>query len=146
MRISTRSRYGLRLMLVLAANYGQKPVLLREIAANEGISEKYLSQIIIPLRSAGLVNSSRGVHGGYSLSRHPKHISVRDVVAVFEGDFILVDCLKNRSFCKRAAKCVTQEIWNNLGKVMVQALQAVTLEDLAVKYRGKINSEGLYQI
>ena len=69
MKLSTRARYGVRLMLALAKNYGQGSVFLREVAKSEEISEKYLSQIIIPLRGTGLVSSSRGVHGGYTLSK-----------------------------------------------------------------------------
>ena len=80
MKITTRSRYGVRLMLELAGNYGKGQVLLKDIARNEGISEKYLSLIIIPLRTAGLVQSTRGAHGGYSLAKPPGEITLKDIV------------------------------------------------------------------
>ena len=80
MNISTRTRYGTRLMLELGLNYGKEPLLLREIAASQEISEKYLSQIIIPLKAAGLVNSFRGARGGYILAKPPKQITLNDIV------------------------------------------------------------------
>jgi Rrf2 family protein len=95
MKISTRARYGTRLMVALGAHYGQRPVFLKEIAKAEEISEKYLSQIIMPLKAAGLVNSFRGAHGGYVLSRTPAQISLKDIVGALEGDFNLVGCLGN---------------------------------------------------
>jgi len=94
MKLSTRARYGVRLMLALAKNYGQGSVFLREVAKSEEISEKYLSQIIIPLRGAGLVSSSRGVHGGYTLSKSPAEITLQQIVEPLEGN-CLVDCVKN---------------------------------------------------
>ena len=80
LQMSTRARYGVRLMVALAINYGNGISLLKDIARREGISEKYLGQIVIPLKSAQLVASQRGSHGGYSLARPPEDITVRDVV------------------------------------------------------------------
>ena len=94
MKITTRSRYGVRLMLELARNFDKGQVLLKDIARNEEISEKYLSLIIIPLRTAGLVQSTRGAHGGYSLTRPPEEITLKDIVQVLEGGISLVDCVE----------------------------------------------------
>ncbi|MFA5284396.1 MAG: Rrf2 family transcriptional regulator, partial [Smithellaceae bacterium] len=97
MKLSTRTRYGVRLMTVLAQNYGKGPVFLKDIAKGENISEKYLSLIIIPLRGVGLINSVRGAHGGYNLSKEPSQITLKEIVDVLEGDCSLVDCVKNPS-------------------------------------------------
>ena len=93
LQMSTRSRYGVRLMVALALRYGDGISLLRDVARQEGISEKYLGQIIIPLKAAGLVLSQRGAHGGYSLARPPEDITVRDVVEAIEGSIAPVPCV-----------------------------------------------------
>src|SRR4030042_540461 len=95
MKLSTRTRYGVRLMVALALNYGKDPVFLKDIAKGENISEKYLSLIIIPLRGVNLVNSVRGAHGGYNLSKEPSQITLKEIVDVLEGECSLVDCVKN---------------------------------------------------
>jgi len=129
MKLSTRARYGVRLMLVLAGNYGQGSVYLKDIAKGEEISEKYLGQIIIPLRGAGLVNSSRGAHGGYMLAKSPAEITLRQIVEPLEGD-CLVDCVKNPAACTRVLTCATRDVWALLGGKITETLDAITLEQL----------------
>jgi Rrf2 family protein len=136
MKLSTRARYGVRLMLALAKNYGQGSVFLREVAKSEEISEKYLSQIIIPLRGAGLVSSSRGVHGGYTLSKSPSEITLQQIVAPLEGD-CLVDCVKNPATCARVSTCASRDIWALLGGKISETLNAITLEQLVQMNREK---------
>jgi len=85
MKLSTKGRYGVRLMLDLAAHYGERPVLLKEISQREDISEKYLWHLITPLKSAGLIHATRGAHGGYELAKAPSEITVKDVFEVVEG-------------------------------------------------------------
>lgn len=130
MKISTRVRYGARLMVELGLHYGQGPFYLKQIAKLEDISEKYLSQIIIPLKSAGLVNSFRGARGGYVLSRSPAKITMRQIVSVLEGDLNLVKCIKNSSACSRVSGCVTRGLWNNMGNMISDMLDSVTLKSL----------------
>lgn len=146
MRISTRSRYGTRLMLELALNYNKSPVFLKDIAKNEDISEKYLSQIIIPLRTAGLVSSIRGAHGGYILAKQPIKVTVKDIVQVLEGDLILIDCLKRSASCKRVNICVTQDVWCKLGKTISDTLEKITLQDLVNQVNAKSQQEVSYSI
>jgi Rrf2 family protein len=129
MKLSTRTRYGVRLMVVLARNYGKGPVYLKDIANEEEISEKYLSQIIIPLRGIGLVTSSRGAYGGYVLSKPASEIRLREIVEVVEGD-CLVDCVKNPSFCSRAETCATRDVWDLLGEKISETLDSITLDQL----------------
>jgi Rrf2 family protein len=137
MRLSTRSRYGVRLMLALALNYGQGSVYLKDIAKSEEISEKYLGQIIIPLRSAGLVISSRGAHGGYSLAREPSRINLKEIVDVLEGGTCLVDCVKNPDACSRVSTCVSRDIWSILGGKISETLNTITLDILVRMNREK---------
>lgn len=136
MRLSTRTRYGVRLMLALARNYGQGTVFLKDIARVEEISEKYLSQIIIPLRGAGFVSSSRGVHGGYALARPPAEITLRQIVEPLEGE-CLVDCVNNPGACGRVSTCATRDIWTLLGGKISETLDGITLEQLLRREQDK---------
>ncbi len=136
MKLSTRARYGVRLMLVLALNYGKGPVYLKDIAKLEEISEKYLSLIIIPLRGVGLVNSLRGAKGGYSLARDPSLITLKEIVEVLEGDS-LVDCIKDPSTCSRVPTCASRDVWALLGGKISETLDSITLEQLVVMNREK---------
>jgi Rrf2 family protein len=129
MKLSTRARYGVRLMLALAKNYGRGTLFLKDVAKSEEISEKYLGQIIIPLRGAGLVNSNRGAHGGYNLARSPGEITLRQIVEPLEGD-CLVDCLKNSSACSRVSTCASRDVWALLGGKISETLEGITLEQL----------------
>mgnify|MGYP000638224726 CR=1 FL=1 len=119
-------------MAALAQNYGKKPVFLKDIAKGEGISEKYLSLIIIPLRGVNLVTSVRGAHGGYNLSKEPSQITLKEIVDVLEGDCSLVDCVKNPSSCSRAPICASHDIWVLVGKKIADTLSSITL-DMLVK-------------
>lgn len=129
MKLSTRARYGVRLMAALARCYGKGPVYLKDIAKAEQISEKYLSLIIIPLRGIGLVNSLRGARGGYSLARAPSQITLKEVVDILEGN-CLVDCIKDPDLCSRVPSCATRDIWALLGGKISETLDSFTLEDL----------------
>jgi Rrf2 family protein len=131
MKLSTKSRYGVRLMTALACEYGEKALFLKDIAASEEISGKYLSLIVIPLRAAGLINSLRGAHGGYSLAKAPAEITLCDIIEALEGDTCLVRCVKHPSVCDRAATCPTRDIWSVLGKKIRETLNNVTIDELA---------------
>lgn len=131
MKLSTRSRYGLRLMLVLARNYGKGNTFLKDIAREEEISEKYLSLIIIPLKGVGLINSVRGSSGGYALAKAPSQITLKNIVDVFEGD-CLVDCVNNPNACQRVSTCASRDIWTLLGGKISETLSSITLEQLVV--------------
>lgn len=117
-------------MMALALQFGKGPVFLKDIAKGEDISEKYLSQIIIPLRGVGLVNSIRGAHGGYNLSKEPWQITLKEIVDVLEGDSSLVDCVKNPAICARAPVCASHDIWAIVGNKISETLNSITLEML----------------
>ena len=130
MKLSTRSRYGVRFMFELALNHGKDPILLKNIAKNQEISEKYLSKLIIPLKAGGLVNSKRGAHGGYVLAKEPDKISIKEIVELLEGDISPVDCVKNTSLCKRASVCPVRDVWCKLDGEISETLKSISLEDI----------------
>jgi len=143
MKLSTRARYGMRVMLTLAVHYDRGPMYLKDIAEAEEISEKYLSLLVIPLMQAGLIHSIRGAYGGYSLAKDPSQINLGEIVEVLEGDSI-VDCLKNPSACPRVAGCKSRDIWAYLGEKISEALRSITLEqwlsELERKRRANLKS------
>ena len=136
MRLSTRSRYGTRLMLQLALNYNMGNTLLKDIAKEEDISEKYLSQLVILLKANGLINSSRGAHGGYRLAKPPSLITIEDIVKTLEGNLSPVECVKNPSVCRRVSACVARDVWEILDEKISDTLNSITLKDL-IKQRSE---------
>ncbi len=146
MKLSTRVRYGVRLMLSLAENWGKGPLFLKDIAREEEISEKYLSLIIIPLRTKGLVNSIRGAHGGYTLGRAPESITIEQIMEAVEGKPSLVNCVGDASACPRANQCVTRDVWEVLGDKISKTLESVNLEQLVRMKRDKAEKSVTYAI
>lgn len=136
MKLSTRSRYGTRLMLDMAENYNNGPIHLMKIAQRQGISVKYLEQIIIPLKKAQYVKSVRGPKGGHILAKPPEEITVGEIVALLEDGTSLVECSHNDSFCERADICPTRHLWREAAQAMFKKLESVTLADLLEKTRG----------
>ena len=130
MKFSTRSRYGVRLMLDLARHYEKGPVQLGDISKTEEISEKYLGQIVIQLKSSGLINSVRGAQGGYLLARNPQSITVLDIVQCLEGEIKIIDCLEDKPNCVRNSKCASYEVWRVLNDNIIETLKKYTLIDL----------------
>ena len=133
MKLSTRARYGVRLMTALARAHSEKPVFLKDIATGEEISEKYLSLIVIPLRAAGLIKSRRGARGGYNLTKAPQEITLLSIVEALEGKIILVDCVKKPSSCSRTATRAARDVWHALGERISDTLNSITLAELAQK-------------
>jgi len=135
MRLSTKGRYGARLMLDLALHYGKGPVLLKNIAKSEEISRSYLDQIVPLLRAAKLINSGRGAHGGYTLARAPSEITLKEVIESLEGSLSPVECIDTPSVCQRNQLCVTRDIWKKLGEKMSGVLETLTLQDMVEEKR-----------
>jgi len=145
-KLSARSRYGVRMMLELAFNYGNGPAFLKDIAAKEEISEKYLSQLVIPLKAAGLINSIRGAHGGYILAKEPSEISLKNIIEVLEGNLDLVNCIKDSSSCNRVSGCITRGVWTKLGDKVKEVLGSFTLGDLVTEHTTKEDALLMYNI
>ena len=130
MKLSTRSRYGTRLMLEMAENYNNGPMHLMKIANRQGISVKYLEQIIIPLKKAQYVKSVRGPKGGHILAKPPEEITVGEIVALLEEGTSLVECSHNGDFCGRSSSCSTRQIWQEAAQALFAKLESFTLADL----------------
>ena len=130
MKISTKSRYALRFMIDLAERWGEGPQSMREIADRQGVSKKYLEQIVAPLASNGLIVVSRGHAGGYELSRAPESITMADVMEVTEDGLGLLACIDDPSVCDRFGNCRSVQAWSGLQNVMVEYLSSRTLKDL----------------
>ncbi|GGB28613.1 Rrf2 family transcriptional regulator [Virgibacillus dakarensis] len=123
MKISTKGRYGLTIMIELAKNFGEGPISLKQIAREKNLSEHYLEQLASPLRNAGLVKSVRGAYGGYILARLPKEITAGDVIRVLEGPITLVEGIEDEEPAKQA-------LWLRVRDAVKDVLDTTTLDDL----------------
>ena len=131
MKITTKGRYALRIMVDLARNADQAYTPLSEIARRQGISLKYMEMIVSLLNKAGFVVSTRGKHGGYHLNGEPKDFTVSAILKLTEGSLAPVACLQNGSVqCPRAGQCDTLPMWIGLEKVVDDYLSRITIEDL----------------
>jgi len=129
MKLSTKGRYGARAALELAIRYQKGPVMVKDIAENQDISERYLEHILNSLRVSGLVKSTRGAHGGYELSRPPALITLGEVIRSLEGPIEIVSCTQNKT-CSRSQSCVTYGIWCKVRDAVENVLDSVTLADM----------------
>lgn len=131
MKISTKGRYGLRVMTDLAVNGNNGCVSLKDIAEREHLSEKYLEQIVNQLSKAGLVRSLRGAKGGYQLTREAEKITVEDILKATEGSLAPVACAEDNGKCLNYGDCVTSFIWTEIYKATIAVVSRITLQDLA---------------
>jgi len=129
-KLSTKSRYGTRLMLDLAEHGTHQFVQLKDVSRRQEISLKYLEQIVIALKRAKYVVSARGAGGGYRLARSPEQITVGEIVALLEGGKSIAHCATNPEICDRAASCLTRILWVQTGEALFGKLNSVTLSDL----------------
>jgi Rrf2 family protein len=143
MKLSTRSRYGLRFMYELALHYRQGVMLLKDIARRMAVSEKYLSNLAIPLKSAGLINAIRGSHGGYELITSPKRVTVKMIYQLLEGDKVIIECVEDATCCSLHSMCPTREMWAALQKTMFDFMEGKTLQDLINQNKNKIRENVL---
>ncbi len=136
MKLSTKGRYGLRVMIELAIHYGNGPVSVEIVAKNQRISGKYIHVLVSGLKLAGLIRAERGPCGGYELARKPSSITVLDVISALEGKFAPVKCVCDASFCPQAAHCSARSVWCEVTTAVEKVLSAFTLEQLAAKQHG----------
>jgi len=134
MRLTTKSRYGLRLMLDLAFNAENGPVSLNDVAVRQKISLKYLEKLVRTLKAGGLIKSRRGAHGGHELARELKRISVGEIVRILEEQTAITACAERSDsecdFCKEAGDCLARLVWIEASKVMFAYLDGITLDTL----------------
>ncbi len=141
MKISTKGRYALRLMLDLAQySNEQEYVSIKKVSKREDISEKYLEQIVAQLSRAGYVRSTRGAQGGYCLTKEPDQYTVGMILRLIEGNLSSVSCLEdNPNKCRRCNNCVTLEVWQQINDAVNDIIDHVTLQDLLEKQLQKEN-------
>jgi Rrf2 family protein len=137
MRLSTKSRYGLRALFDIAYNCGSSPTQIQDISRRQQISPRYLEQIFQNLKRAGILKSKRGPQGGYSLARKPEEITVLEILNATEQDVLLVECAgttpkkrKRKTECPFEGNCVTQTVWEDASKLLDTLFGGMTLQTL----------------
>ncbi len=135
MMLSTKGRYGIKAMVDIAAEYGKGRLSVSQLAEKQGVSVPYLEQLIAALKKAGLVDSARGVSGGYTLSRPPEEISVGEVLRALEKTTAIVDCVDvEGAACANACSCSARPLWLKLQRKIDSVLDSTTIKDMADDY------------
>lgn len=133
MRLSTKSRYGLRAMFDIAYNCGNNSTQIQDISRRQQISQRYLEQIFQSLKKAGILTSKRGPQGGYMLARRPEEITLAEIVKASEGDLKLVECSRKgtkKAKCELDGECVTQTVWQGAEELLTGYLAGMSLQTL----------------
>lgn len=135
MKISTRARYGLRIMVDLAQHRDEGYISLKTIAVRQGISKRYLDQIMLLINRTNFLSTTRGAQGGYKLAKEPKEYSLGDIIRVTEGGFAPIQCLEDEEHeCGREGNCIARKVWQGLNDVMADYVNNLTLQDILDKY------------
>lgn len=130
MKVSTKGRYALRLLVDLARHEEEGVIALKDIAARQEVSKKYLEQIVRNLTKAGILSTTRGFLGGYRLARSPRDISLGEVLYATETEMSVVDCLKSGQECARHETCATYAVWKGLNDVIDNYLNSISLQTI----------------
>jgi Rrf2 family transcriptional regulator, cysteine metabolism repressor len=130
MKLSTKCRYGTRAMLEIARHYKNGPVKRKDISKNQRISAAYLENILIALKSHGLIRTVRGANGGFALEIPPERISMFQIIQALEGSIVPVDCVDNPGSCDRSASCAARNLWKDMYKAQETVLKKATLRTL----------------
>lgn len=138
MKLSTRTRYGIRAMIELAQRRENGPLQLKAIARRQDISVKYLEQLMTVLKSGGFVRSLRGSKGGYLLGKAPSQIRLSDVFRCLEGPLATAECVEDEDYCSRAADCAARELWVKVERAIEGVLESVTVQDLVDRAKGNM--------
>jgi len=147
MKLSTRGLYATRALLDVALHQDEAPVLIRDIARRQQISQRYLEHLITPLITAGIIASTRGPRGGISLAKPPEDIRLDTVIQLLEGSIAPAECINNPEICERSQSCAARDVWDELKRAMTGVLQSVTLRDLVERQKAKERStEPMYYI
>ncbi len=140
MKLSTRGRYGTRMLLDLALQH-DRPVALKDIAQRQQISLPYLERLIAPLIAGGIIRSARGVRGGVWLAQPPEQIKLSTVIQLLEGSVAPVECVNDPAICSRSELCVTRDIWTKIKRAINEVLESTTLQDLVEEQKRKERHE-----
>lgn len=141
MKISTKGRYGTRLLIDLAQHLDDERVLLKDVALRQDISLLYLERLIAPLVAGGIVRTTRGPKGGISLAKPPGNIKLSEVIQLLEGSTAPVECVNDPKVCNRSAICATRDIWDELKKKTDSILESVTILGLVERQKQKIKEK-----
>lgn len=137
MKISAKARYGLRILFDVALHETHaRPRTIKEIADAQGISEKFISRIVVPLRERGMIKSERGKLGGFRLAQAPSDITLLAVIETLQGPISLVDCVADKAGCVRSGTCVARSVWTDVNTAVRAALRGMTLETVLERVRG----------
>jgi len=137
MRLSTKGRYGTRLLLDLALHQEREPVLLKDISRRQQVPVAYLKHLVAPLVGAGIIRSARGAKGGLLLVKPPEQVKLIDVIQILEGPVVPVECLSDPTVCELYECCAIRDVWTELQKTVEGVLDATTLRDLMERQREK---------
>jgi len=129
-KLSTRTRYGVRALVDIAQYSTKSPVLLKDVAQRQAVSEDYLEHILIPLKVAGLIRTIRGVKGGFTISKPPAQIGLDEVVRILEKKIALVECVNTPTAYPRSDICATHVLWQEITEAITKVLKSTTLLDL----------------
>jgi len=143
MPISTKGRYATVAMLDLALHYGEGPILVKDIAGRYDLSGRYLEHLLISLKVAGLVRSTRGVHGGFALARPPSQVRLSEIIQATEGSMAPADCVDTPEAFPKTAHCAVYDVWVEMKAAMNRVLESVTLQDLMERQMRKWESKQL---
>ena len=142
MKVSTKGRYALRLMIDLAEHDSGEYIPLRDISERQGISVKYRGQIVTQLSRAGFLRSVRGAQGGYRLARRPENYTTGEILRITEGDLAPIACLSSETTCcPRESECATLDFWKELHKIINDYVDHVTLDQLVARHRVKMGGD-----
>ncbi len=142
MKISARTRYGLRILLDIARHGGEGSLrTIAEIASSQAISAAFISRLAVPLKRAGLINAERGVGGGLSLARNPGEISLLDIMEALDGPVSVVKCVARPKICKRNKTCKVRGIWDGINSAIKNSLASITLASIMADYSGLNHSD-----
>jgi Rrf2 family protein len=130
MKLSTKSRYGTRFLIELAEHYNEGPIQTGFVAERQGISVKYLEQIIVPLRKADLVKSIRGRNGGHMLARPPEEINMGEVLEALEEGIDITGCIDKPDSCKRSVTCKSRDLWEIVAAAISNRLNSLKLSEM----------------
>ena len=130
MNLSTKSRYGTRILVDLAFQDKSRPVQVSEISKRQGITVKYVEQLLRPLKKEGFVSSVRGARGGYIIAKKPKEITLAQVVRLFESKIDLIVCINQPDMCDISAGCNVRLAWEQVNQALYQSLESITIDDI----------------
>jgi Rrf2 family cysteine metabolism transcriptional repressor len=140
-KLSTRTRYGIRALLELALHQGGGPVFLKDISREQQISLPYLEHLIAPLIAGGIIRSTKGPRGGISLARRPGEIKLSEITRLLEGSVAPVECVDNPETCNRSGFCATRDVWGQIKEVVDGVLESITLQDLVERQKVRSRKE-----